>query len=572
MLMSYYTLGLSLSLVCSLVFVTRWRQQFNMYLTIANVLIPILNLSYLLLTMSKTVEGALMATKFTYLGGCYLELFIFFMVFRICKINYSKIGATLMYIFNSVLFFFVIFAEKSDLFYKSLELTSMHGITILNKEKGFVHIIFLVTVTTLMGSSILTLFYALLRKKKNISVVNALLLTSTQVVTMFCFIFSRIIPAYFNPMPLAYLYIQIIFQVVVESVSMHELGQTVFSSQAETEILGYFSTDFNYRFLNCNNLARENFDFLKDVKVDKKIKLDCPEFKIFQEMSEELAINNKIVERIIVENGKYYKITVGYLYDGRKNRGYQAVFQDDTVEQNYINLIDTYNDKLKEEVDNKTIHIQEIQNKLILGMADMVENRDTSTGGHIKRTSDVIRILMKEIIKLDPNHFTDSFYNAMVSAAPLHDLGKITVDDNILRKKGKYTKEEFDIMKTHAEKGSIIVKNLVTGVVDDEVAKIAENVAHYHHERMDGSGYPSGLKGNQIPVEARIMAIADVYDALVSKRYYKEMMEFGEAFQIIEDGMGTQFDPQFNKAFIAARSRLEAYYTEYRNSHEDEIS
>lgn len=572
MLMAYYIASLVLSLLFSLVFVTRWRKQFNIYITITNVLVPIINLSYLLLVMSKTIEGALMATKFTYIGGCYLELFVFLMVFRICKMNLPRLLAAFLFIFNSVLFFFVIFAEQSQLFYKSYELITLNGITILNKDKGFIHQIFLATVTSLMGGSILTLFYALWKKKKSISVINALLLTSTQAITMFSFISSRWIPAYFNPMPLAYLFIQIIYQIVVESVSMHELGQTVFSSQAESEILSYFSTDSNYKFLNCNNLALETFDFLKETIVDKKINLDLPEFRNFLQMTEKLNSNKKVVSKIIVENTRYYKMTVGYLYDGKKNRGYQAVFQDHTLEQNYIKLLDTYNDKLKNEVSNKTLHIQEIQNKLILGMADMVENRDTSTGGHIKRTSDVVRILMDEIIKMDSYHFSSNFYNCMIRAAPLHDIGKITVDDNILRKKGKYTDEEFDIMKTHAEKGSIIVKNLVDGIVDEEFASIVENVAHFHHERMDGSGYPLGLKGDNIPVEARIMAIADVYDALVSKRYYKEMMEFGDAFKIIEDGMGTQFDPQFNDAFIAARSALEAYYTEYRLSHKNEIS
>ena len=142
----------------------------------------------------------------------------------------------------------------------------------------------------------------------------------------------------------------------------------------------------------------------------------------------------------------------------------------------------------------------------------------------------------------------------------MHDLGKIAVDDAILRKPGRFTPEEFEKMKAHAAEGQKIVHQILEGTDDDYFRQIAENVAHYHHERVDGSGYPTGLKGDEIPIEARIMAIADVYDALVSKRVYKEKMSFEDANKIILDGMGTQFDKNLEKYYLAARSKLEKYY------------
>ena len=143
----------------------------------------------------------------------------------------------------------------------------------------------------------------------------------------------------------------------------------------------------------------------------------------------------------------------------------------------------------------------------------------------------------------------------------MHDLGKIAVDDAILRKPGHFTDEEYEIMKTHAAEGAKIVHNILTGTDDEEFHILAENVAHYHHERWDGSGYPEGLKGEQIPLEARIMAIADVYDALVSKRAYKEKMSFEKADQIIMEGMGKHFDKRLETYYIAARPKLEQYYS-----------
>ncbi len=142
----------------------------------------------------------------------------------------------------------------------------------------------------------------------------------------------------------------------------------------------------------------------------------------------------------------------------------------------------------------------------------------------------------------------------------MHDLGKIAVDDAVLRKPGRFTPEEFREMKRHAPEGARIVREILTDTEDEEFRRIAENVAHYHHERCDGSGYPEGLRGDEIPLEARIMAIADVYDALVSKRVYKDRYSFEEADRIILEGMGTQFDPGLKAYYEAARPRLEAYY------------
>lgn len=206
-----------------------------------------------------------------------------------------------------------------------------------------------------------------------------------------------------------------------------------------------------------------------------------------------------------------------------------------------------------------------LQEKLVIGMATMVEGRDNSTGGHIKRTSDVVRFLAEEMMS-DPTLDIDaSFYQSLIKAAPMHDLGKITIDDAILRKPGKSTKEEYDVMKTHSPEGAKILTQILKDVTDKELERIAINVAHYHHERWDGKGYPDGVKGDNIPLEARIMAIADVYDALVSKRVYKDEFSFDDAYRIIIENMGKQFDPGLEKYFARAREKIENYYRDIKN-------
>ena len=154
------------------------------------------------------------------------------------------------------------------------------------------------------------------------------------------------------------------------------------------------------------------------------------------------------------------------------------------------------------------------------------------------------------------------FLTYVTKAAPMHDLGKMAVDDRILRKPGKFTPNEFEEMKDHAGKGGEIVAKVLQGVEDEAFIQIAENIAHYHHEKWNGEGYPEHLAGLDIPPEARIMALADVFDALVSKRCYKDSMNYDSAFQIIEESLGTHFDPELGKLFLRCREQLISYYDE----------
>jgi HD-GYP domain-containing protein (c-di-GMP phosphodiesterase class II) len=211
--------------------------------------------------------------------------------------------------------------------------------------------------------------------------------------------------------------------------------------------------------------------------------------------------------------------------------------------------------KRQERIHQKQIEIiTKSRDSMLAGMASVVENRDNNTGGHIKRTSEVIKILTGYL------PLEDSFREDIIKAAPLHDLGKIAIPGNILNKPGRLTDAEFEFIKIHPQKGYEIVCTILSGLDDERLLTVAENIALYHHEKYNGQGYPKGLKGDEIPLEARIMAVADVYDALVSKRVYKEAFDFEKANRIILEGMGTQFDPGLKNVYLNARSKLEAYY------------
>lgn len=208
--------------------------------------------------------------------------------------------------------------------------------------------------------------------------------------------------------------------------------------------------------------------------------------------------------------------------------------------------------------DQQIESVKESRDTVLGAMADIVENRDFNTGGHIKRTGKVMEILT-DTLKQDPefkNKLSDEYCDCIIKTSAMHDLGKIAIPDSILGKPGKLTPKEFEYIKIHPQKSYEIVGRILEALNDEQFQRVAENIALYHHEKYDGSGYPKGLKGDEIPLEARLMAIADVYDALVSKRCYKEAMSHEKAYEIIEESMGTHFDPKLRTCFEKAYPRI----------------
>ena len=195
-----------------------------------------------------------------------------------------------------------------------------------------------------------------------------------------------------------------------------------------------------------------------------------------------------------------------------------------------------------------------ISEHIVSTLANLIESRDLETGEHVARTSEYVRTLAdcarKDGVYADV--LTDDYIALLEALAPLHDVGKIVVSDSILRKPGRLTPEEFEEMKKQASAGGRVVREILEGIAGEEQMKFASDIAMYHHEKWDGSGYPEGLSGTDIPLNARIMAIADVYDALVSERVYKKPFSKADSRKIIEEGCGTQFDPVLAKLFLQA--------------------
>ena len=215
-----------------------------------------------------------------------------------------------------------------------------------------------------------------------------------------------------------------------------------------------------------------------------------------------------------------------------------------------------YNDLVQQDTRDELIKNQErissYQGQIISRLANLIESRDAETGGHVARTSEYCKVLAEQAREegLYQDQIDDAFIERIYVLAPIHDVGKILVSDKILRKPGRLTSEEYEEMKKHASLGGDIARRILGDMADESYLSTAYDIATYHHERYDGGGYPKGLSGNEIPLSARIMAIADVFDALVSKRCYKEPMPVEEAFKVIEKDAGSHFDPDLARLFV----------------------
>ena len=229
---------------------------------------------------------------------------------------------------------------------------------------------------------------------------------------------------------------------------------------------------------------------------------------------------------------------------------------------------------LEQEISKRDRQMTAIQDVTILTMASLAETRDSETGNHIRRTQYYVRALAE---KLKPNprftaFLTDANISTLFKSAPLHDIGKVAIPDRILLKPGKFTPDEFEIMKTLTTLGWDAINNAERMLgTQAEFLTMAKDIALFHQEKWDGSGYPQGRAGDRIPVAARLMAVADVYDALISRRVYKEGMPHEAAAKIIVEGKGKHFDPDMVDAFIDIQDEFRAIAKRYADTDIDQL-
>jgi len=560
--MSYYTILFILSLVMGTVYGIFWRRRYSIYFTLIFLIVPFAIRGYILQDTAEIIAQALAGLRIIYVSAVFLLLFIMFAIFDLCNLKSVFRVKGLLAALALLMCIPLIKLGSNPYFYKSISLTFKNGCAELAKEYGPLHTVYYIFLTSFLVITISTIIFCL-KTKKDVSKKNLLILLFCECSSVFLFFGTKLFKLKIELAPLAYILSEVILLTIIRRISLYDITENAVEAIAINGDTGFIFFDKRFTYFASNKLAKEVFPALHDINVDSDAtKNDSLNAELIAKIKDFADDNSKNLFFKDVED-KIYQVTISFLYDRDKIRGYMVYIQDDTQDQKYISLLNDFNSKLKEEVAQKTENVIKMHDNLILGMATMVESRDNSTGGHIKRTSIVVKMLIDEILKDESDDalkLSADFCHNLIKAAPMHDLGKIAVDDAILRKPGRFTEEEFEIMKTHTTEGARIMHEILKETTDFDFHILAENVAHYHHERWDGTGYPGGLQGKTIPLEARIMAVADVYDALVSKRVYKEAMSFEQADSIMMKSFGKHFDRQLKKYYVAARPRLEAFY------------
>lgn len=242
--------------------------------------------------------------------------------------------------------------------------------------------------------------------------------------------------------------------------------------------------------------------------------------------------------------------------------------------KNHLNLViakkelEALNKELEEKVRQRTLHLKLTHETTIETLSALAEHRDPETGAHIQRTKSYVQILANTLRKQQKyqNLFSDDYIEKLTLSAPLHDVGKVAVPDHILFKPAKLTHDEFEIIKKHTIVGYEALVVAETKLGQDSFLNIASEIAYTHHEKWDGTGYPRGISGEDIPLSGRLMALADVYDALTTKRPYKPPFSHEKAVEIIKEGRGSHFDPTIVDTFIELHEEFRAIALKFKDN------
>lgn len=528
-----------------------------------SILVALNCLGRYIISISTSIEMAILGNIFNYFGGCFCPPMLILVITRLCNEKLPKWLKFSLFFLSTLVMLLVFTIGKLPIYYANLEIAfSPKGYTYLIKTYGPAHKLYLVLI--IFNVAVLA-FYQIKAffNNSHIPFKTIISISTMGFLLIATYIIERITHSTISWVSVGYFFASLIVIRLFEHVNMYDMTTNIANYVERMQTYGYIVFDKKFIYMNSNEYARQTFP---EIEKNWRINFAVPESDSFLYKELVLPLKNfKFENKTLFINDIYVEIIKKPLcYKSGKVIGYILEIVDCTMQKQYLATIESYNENLKKEIIKQTEHIYNIKDKMVLGIASIVESRDNSTGNHIMRTSEVVKVFA-ETLRLHKAEFgfSEEFLQKLIKAAPMHDLGKLSIDDAILRKSEKYTDEEYKIMQNHSTEGAKIIEKILRNVEDDNFVEIAKNVAHFHHEKWNGTGYPMGLKEKNIPVEARIMALADVFDALVSKRYYKESFSFDTSFDFIEKNSGTHFDPKLASLFLSCRPKLEKLYNNF---------
>lgn len=569
MIIGYYVAMALLATLFLLLYIG-FSFKLNVCYTLAYVLILTSNLGNLALAMSTTIEEALLANRITYFGGVFLAFFLCLIVLDLCHIRISRLLVGLLTALNFVVLMYTLSPGYSTLYYRSCELMRYGNASYLRKTYGPMHNAYLALWLGYMLVILIVIAFSFSRQQL-VSYKTVISLGLMVACNILFYAAERLIGIPLELMPLSYCISEALLLARLRSINLYDVSANVANAAKKRSENAYLTFTADLKFVACNEFAQEIFPEIRTQRIDHPVSDETS--GIYREIVlwlRQLQTSGLPAEKQLTHGEQVFKCTACQICEGKRDRhaGYLVVISDDSKQQNHIKMIESFNVTLEQEVARKTANLQRMQEDIILSFANIVESRDHVTGGHIKRTSSYVRILADQLArtKLFPELADEDYIKDLCMAAPLHDIGKIAIPDSILNKPGKYEPQEYQVMKKHPLLGGNILDETLSTLEDQKYYQIAWQTAMYHHERWDGAGYPTGLTGEEIPLCARVMAIADVFDALTSRRPYKDEFTLEQAFDIIEEGKGTQFDPRLVDAFMTCRAEFASFCIEQRET------
>jgi HD-GYP domain-containing protein (c-di-GMP phosphodiesterase class II) len=566
----FYTVAFGLNLLIFFNFICRkeYQSELNFFIALA-----LLFRSYgqLMIAGAKTLDMALFANEIFYFGGAFLPAFMFLAVARLGKIELPRFVELILLAYSFMIMMFVLSIGKSDIYYSEVYLVRHEeGYATLGKEYGPAHVLYTIM---LMGYVVgfIFLFIRVYRNKNVVSKRVVSLSSYLAIIVIFLYLLDRLVHFPISLTSVAYLIASLLCIKIMSDAEMHDLNGCILEAMNGKETSGVVVFDQKENFINANEKAKEIYPQIKKLRVGKKVPDSAGDFyrHVAQRIWElRYGIYNPENSEVVTVGDRKYEIYLNdiALRNGNAPVGTFIEIEDVTVRENIAEMEAQYGKELEEDVKKKENEIRDMQNRLVLGLATVVESRDSSTGEHIVRTQNGVKILTErlktaECIKLSPEYL-----DAVTLATPMHDLGKIAIDDRILKEKNKTREQEELIIRLHTEEGAKTVRKVLAGISGMEKGSkftdIAVNIANFHHERWNGSGAPFGLKGKEIPTEARIVAYIDSLDYYLGGEDGREILPFDKAFDEIVNGIGILFDPEIGVEFVKCRNELKEMYSE----------
>lgn len=569
-----------LSMLSTFALVLFTRRGANTLEVLMSVCVMISNSGYFILSCSRNVQEALLANTLAYVGGIFLPLLIVYILIDYSDSRVPTWFSIVILVINIIVFMSVLLTDRLPYFYAAVQFVPGYP-SYLIKEPAQIYYIRYIILAVEVG---LAAFFTILTYLGKRSASFRLMVTYAGSLfgVMLVYLGSRLFELKVEIIPFFYLICTLMLDYVVARSTIYNVNLSVQEKIDELSTFGYLVLDRKFKYVGSNAVAQKFFPEIKNSRIDSKIipkdyaLKDLLKWiaKNAEESSESENSQSKFKKAIVINDRspserRHLECEMSFIHFGLFKEhvsGYLVELIDDTEQHNMIESMSFKGESLKREVERQTKRAKSMQMSTILGMAAMIESRDNSTGGHINRTSACVALFVEYLRKLDDYNMSENYWDSVINAAPLHDLGKIAVDDAILRKPSGLTDEEYEKMKIHAPYGAKIMSKVLEDVEDKEFVRVATNVAHYHHEKYNGTGYPDQLRGESIPFEARIMALADVFDALASRRYYKDPMTYDEAFEIIRQELGHHFDPHLGRIFISLKKEIIALYESFENT------